>query len=172
MSKVTVAAIRKYLKKTGSKFSMPIFFSEQHVIDALAKFEKLDEQTLISKITEANEPEIFRSEKRREKGDLCDFVKKLGCVVSWVEGEKTAKLWGWEHPEYSNEDLWEDAEDCAEAFMKLLMGKLADEFSMDLVPRSDMRDIRGALIWAIHHPTLVKEQAEKSLAVVEKIINA
>lgn len=71
--------------------------------------------------------------RRREKGDLCDFVKRLGCTVSWIEGEPTTKLWGWEHSEYKDESLWEDAEDCAEAFMGHLAAKLAYELSLNLV---------------------------------------
>jgi hypothetical protein len=80
------------------------------------------------------EPKIIPSDRRREKGDLCDFVKRLGCTVAWTEGESSSKLWGWEHPEYKESaDLFEDAEDCAEAFMQHLAAKLADELSLHLV---------------------------------------
>lgn len=111
-------------------------------------------------------------ERRRAPGDLCDFVRKLGCKVSWVEGEQAAKLYGWEHPEYRNEDLWEDAEDCAEAFMKHLMSKLAYELDHVPITRDEMFEIKFVLGRAVECPAYInKEQAQKALACAERALS-
>lgn len=83
---------------------------------------------------------------RREPGELCSFVKRLGCSVGWVDGEKNAKLWSWAHPEHKESaEVFEAAEDCAEHFMRYLAGKLADELSLVAVPRDGLLDVKFGL---------------------------
>lgn len=107
---------------------------------------------------------------RREPGELCRFVKRLGCSVGWVDGEKDAKLWSWEHPEYKESaEVFEAAEDCAEHFMRHLTGKLAYEFSMVAVPRDALFDVKFALNRATYCPALIdKEQSAQALAMVNR----
>lgn len=168
MSTITTAQIRKYLKKTGSNFVMPLMWSAERVLALLAESEKIDVAQLAEKIAQANAPQIFPPSepgRRRDKGDLCDAVKKLGCTVSWVEGAADAKRFGWEHPAYRCDDMWEDAEDCAEAFMRQLMGELAYELDFVPVPRDDLFEFKSALTMAAFHPTLTSsvQRAEKAM---------